>query len=216
MTRALPMSTATAEAPAQCCRVCQRGQACGDACISAARQCTKAPGCAGACRRRRARVMNEANQLLLKIRKACTTIGQDPSGRIVISFAVGGIDQHAHRDPGAAPLRQRVDQPPPEHAVLPQKRLEVNRPRRPADLLEHNLEESAILQTLDGVAVERDAVGLGRRATAAARQAARRFRCADRGSRWRLVDQMTTTARSRAQPSTATTTVRTRSIISIV
>jgi hypothetical protein len=40
----LPMSTA--QAPQQCCRVCSKGQACGDACISAARQCTKAPGCA--------------------------------------------------------------------------------------------------------------------------------------------------------------------------
>jgi hypothetical protein len=29
MTRALPMSTATAEAPAQCCRMCQKGQPCG-------------------------------------------------------------------------------------------------------------------------------------------------------------------------------------------
>src|SRR5918995_359876 len=36
-----------------------------------------------------------------------------------------------------------------------------------------------------------------------------------RGSRWRLIDQMTTTVRSRAQPSTATMTVRTRSIISL-
>ena len=35
----------------------------------------------------------------------------------------------------------------------------MNRPRRPADLLEHDLEESAILQNLDRVAFERDAVG---------------------------------------------------------
>jgi hypothetical protein len=59
----------------------------------------------------------------------------------------------------AAPLRQRVDQPPPEHAVLPQERLEMNRPRCAADLLEHDFEESAILQNLDRVAVERGAEG---------------------------------------------------------
>ena len=80
-------------------------------------------------------------------------------GGLAHLLAAGGIDQHAHCDPGAAPLRQRVDQPPPEHAVLPQERLEMNRPRRPADLLEHDLEESAILQNLDRVAFERDAVG---------------------------------------------------------
>jgi hypothetical protein len=46
MTKPLPMSTATAEAPAQCCRMCQKGKPCGDGCISAERQCKKAQGCA--------------------------------------------------------------------------------------------------------------------------------------------------------------------------
>jgi hypothetical protein len=40
----LPMSTA--QAPAQCCRVCSKGQPCGDGCISAAKQCKKEQGCA--------------------------------------------------------------------------------------------------------------------------------------------------------------------------
>jgi hypothetical protein len=44
MTRPLPI--ATAQAPQQCCRMCQKGQPCGDGCISANRQCTKAPCCA--------------------------------------------------------------------------------------------------------------------------------------------------------------------------
>jgi hypothetical protein len=40
----LPMSTA--EAPQQCCRMCQEGRPCGDGCISANKQCTKPQGCA--------------------------------------------------------------------------------------------------------------------------------------------------------------------------
>jgi hypothetical protein len=44
----LPMSTAqqTEERPAQCCRMCRKGKACGDGCISAERQCRKESGCA--------------------------------------------------------------------------------------------------------------------------------------------------------------------------
>jgi hypothetical protein len=41
MTRPL----ATAETPS-CCRICRKGQACGDACISATKQCKKDQGCA--------------------------------------------------------------------------------------------------------------------------------------------------------------------------
>jgi hypothetical protein len=44
MTRALPMSTA--EAPQQCCSVCQKGKSCGDGCISVERQCRRVSGCA--------------------------------------------------------------------------------------------------------------------------------------------------------------------------
>ena len=40
----LPMSTA--QAPQQCCRVCRKGQPCGDGCISAEKQCKKDQGCA--------------------------------------------------------------------------------------------------------------------------------------------------------------------------
>jgi hypothetical protein len=36
----------TADTPKQCCRVCRKGQACGNGCISQERQCTKEPGCA--------------------------------------------------------------------------------------------------------------------------------------------------------------------------
>jgi hypothetical protein len=39
-----PLSTA--EAPAQCCRICRKGQPCGDACISSTKQCKKEQGCA--------------------------------------------------------------------------------------------------------------------------------------------------------------------------
>jgi len=47
MTAAVPMSTAQqAEEPAQCCRVCRKGQPCGDGCISAEKQCRKDQGCA--------------------------------------------------------------------------------------------------------------------------------------------------------------------------
>ena len=44
ITKPLPMSTA--EAPQQCCRMCKKGKACGDGCISAERQCKKDRGCA--------------------------------------------------------------------------------------------------------------------------------------------------------------------------
>jgi hypothetical protein len=40
----LPLSTT--EAPAQCCRICRKGQPCGDGCISATKQCRKEQGCA--------------------------------------------------------------------------------------------------------------------------------------------------------------------------
>jgi hypothetical protein len=40
----LPLSTT--EAPAQCCRICRKGQPCGDACISSTKQCKKEQGCA--------------------------------------------------------------------------------------------------------------------------------------------------------------------------
>jgi hypothetical protein len=36
----------TAEAPAQCCRICRKGQPCGDACISSTKQCKKEQSCA--------------------------------------------------------------------------------------------------------------------------------------------------------------------------
>ena len=39
-----PLSTA--QAPQQCCRVCRKGQPCGDGCISAEKQCKKDQGCA--------------------------------------------------------------------------------------------------------------------------------------------------------------------------
>jgi hypothetical protein len=39
-----PLSTT--EAPAQCCRICRKGQPCGDACISSTKQCKKEQGCA--------------------------------------------------------------------------------------------------------------------------------------------------------------------------
>ena len=41
-----PLRMSAAQAPAQCCRMCQKGKPCGDGCISAERQCRKAQGCA--------------------------------------------------------------------------------------------------------------------------------------------------------------------------
>ena len=39
-------SVLTSDTPKQCCRVCKKGKACGNGCISQERQCTKEPGCA--------------------------------------------------------------------------------------------------------------------------------------------------------------------------
>ena len=41
---ALPV--VTTDSPKQCCRVCRKGKACGNGCISQERQCTKTTGCA--------------------------------------------------------------------------------------------------------------------------------------------------------------------------
>jgi hypothetical protein len=43
---AITRPVSTSQVPRQCCRMCQKGQPCGDACISATRQCTKEQGCA--------------------------------------------------------------------------------------------------------------------------------------------------------------------------
>jgi hypothetical protein len=42
----LDLPVVTSDTPKQCCRVCKKGKACGNGCISQERQCTKAPGCA--------------------------------------------------------------------------------------------------------------------------------------------------------------------------
>ena len=41
-----PLPTSIAQAPQQCCRICRKGQPCGDGCISATKQCKKEQGCA--------------------------------------------------------------------------------------------------------------------------------------------------------------------------
>ena len=41
-----PLPMLTAQAPAHCCRICRKGQPCGDGCISATKQCRKDQGCA--------------------------------------------------------------------------------------------------------------------------------------------------------------------------
>ena len=41
-----PLPVSTAQTPQQCCRVCRKGQPCGDSCISAERQCRVQTGCA--------------------------------------------------------------------------------------------------------------------------------------------------------------------------
>ena len=43
---AITQPLSTAEAPVQCCRICRKGQPCGDACISSTKQCKKEQGCA--------------------------------------------------------------------------------------------------------------------------------------------------------------------------
>jgi hypothetical protein len=43
---AITQPLSTAEVPVQCCRICRKGQPCGDACISSTKQCKKEQGCA--------------------------------------------------------------------------------------------------------------------------------------------------------------------------
>ena len=42
----LDLPVLTSDTPKQCCRVCRKGEARGNGCISQERHCTKAPGCA--------------------------------------------------------------------------------------------------------------------------------------------------------------------------
>jgi len=39
-------AAATEEAPRECCKICRKGKACGDTCISRDRNCNEPPGCA--------------------------------------------------------------------------------------------------------------------------------------------------------------------------
>lgn len=41
-----PTLEAVDVAPRECCKVCHKGKACGDSCISRDRECHKPPGCA--------------------------------------------------------------------------------------------------------------------------------------------------------------------------
>lgn len=80
--------------------------------------------------------------------------------------------------------------PPSEDAVLPQERLEVNAASRLADLPEEDVEIGPVLEDLDRIAEGRvpserpasDGVSLSIGAS---------LSMCGRGSRWRLIDQMT-------------------------
>ena len=41
-----PTPQAVELAPRECCKICKKGKACGDSCISRDKDCNKPPGCA--------------------------------------------------------------------------------------------------------------------------------------------------------------------------
>jgi len=41
-----PASHTIESAPRECCKICKKGKACGDSCISRDKKCHKPPGCA--------------------------------------------------------------------------------------------------------------------------------------------------------------------------
>jgi hypothetical protein len=41
-----PTTQAVDLAPRECCKICRKGKACGDSCISRDKDCNKPPGCA--------------------------------------------------------------------------------------------------------------------------------------------------------------------------
>ena len=67
-------------------------------------------------------------------------------------LATVAIDHHAHFDPRATALEQRIDQPLAEDALLPEKRFEMHRLLGGFDFLEQHVEKSAVLEQLHAVA----------------------------------------------------------------
>ena len=86
------------------------------------------------------------------------------------------VHQHPHLHSCATPFDQGVHQTLAENSFLPKKGLEMNGSRRGPDLLEHHLEEGAVLEHLDRVAQIDGALRQARQAMASVRTAERRSR----------------------------------------
>ncbi len=104
----------------------------------------------------------------------------------------------ARRRSTSASTRRRA-----EHALLPEKGLEVHGARGRRDLLEHGVEEGAVLEELDGVAQVDGALRQARQRRQQLATADRRNRSRATGSRWRRIDQITSTRTTTASTSPA-------------
>jgi hypothetical protein len=93
-----------------------------------------------------------AQPLAMEQRKAAAGLAQAPLRRLTHLLAAVGVDQHPNLEPGPPPLDQRVDQALPKRAFLPEEGFEMHRCLRLADVLEHRVEEGAVLEDLDRIA----------------------------------------------------------------
>jgi hypothetical protein len=75
--------------------------------------------------------------------------------RIAHLLRADRVEQHAHLQPGLGTLGQGVRDALGQDGLLPQERLEVHRVPSLADLLDQHVEERAVLEYLDRVAVDR-------------------------------------------------------------
>jgi hypothetical protein len=63
------------------------------------------------------------------------------------------IDEHTHFNPVLGARRQRLGHPLGDRAVMPEKRFQMNAVRRPSRVVEHGIEEAAVLHDRDAIAL---------------------------------------------------------------
>jgi hypothetical protein len=79
-------------------------------------------------------------------------------GLLAHLFRSSGIQHQPHGESGTAAFAQYIGQTLPELAVLPKIRFEVHSALRRTNIIEHDVEEAAILEDFDRIACDLDAV----------------------------------------------------------
>jgi hypothetical protein len=76
-------------------------------------------------------------------------------GGLAHFLRTGRIDQNAHFDACAGPGRKRIRHSLAQDALFPQEALEMNRMLRGSDFVNQHIEEGAVFEDLDAVALDR-------------------------------------------------------------